>query len=79
MVEVIYEVVEHNGGWAYKAFGVYSETFRTPEQARRAAAQAAARQQLGGRMSGIVFQDPGGNWRKEVSDGSKRPVTRFQG
>jgi hypothetical protein len=79
MMEVIYEVVEHNGGWAYKAFGVYSETFRSAEQARRAAEQAAARQQLGGRDNGIVFQDPRGNWRKEVSDGSKRPATRVQG
>ena len=27
MSKVIYEIVEHDGGWAYRADGVYSETF----------------------------------------------------
>ena len=26
--KVTYEVVEHDGGWAYRVNGVYSETFR---------------------------------------------------
>ena len=27
MTKIIYEVVEHDGGWAYRVDGVYSETF----------------------------------------------------
>jgi len=41
MVEVTYEIVEHDGGWAYKVDGVFSETFATHADAL-AAAQAAA-------------------------------------
>jgi len=41
MAEVVYEIVEHDGGWAYKVDGVFSETFQSHEDAL-AAAQAAA-------------------------------------
>ena len=40
MSRVIYEVVEHDGGWAYRAGGVYSETFSTHDLARQAAVLA---------------------------------------
>src|SRR5262249_36540671 len=29
MTKIIYEIVEHDGGWAYRLDGVYSETFRS--------------------------------------------------
>ena len=29
MSEVTYEIVEHDGGWAYKVAGVFSEPFPT--------------------------------------------------
>ena len=41
MAEVTYEIVEHDGGWAYKVDGVFSEPFPTHEDAL-AAAQSAA-------------------------------------
>ena len=41
MTEVTYEIVEHDGGWAYKVGGVFSETFPT-HAAALAAARAAA-------------------------------------
>jgi hypothetical protein len=27
MTKITYEIVEHDGGWAYRADGVFSETF----------------------------------------------------
>ena len=45
MVKVIYEIVEHDGGWAYRVDGSYSETFRTHDEAKFAARRAAVEQQ----------------------------------
>ena len=42
MTHVTYEIVEHDGGWAYRVNGAYSETFRTHDDARKAAHRAAA-------------------------------------
>jgi len=36
MTKIIYEVVEHDGGWAYQVDGVFSETFPSHDLARRA-------------------------------------------
>ena len=44
MPDVIYEIVQHDGGWAYKVDGVFSEPFATHAEAL-AAAQAAAEEQ----------------------------------
>ncbi len=44
MPDVIYEIVQHDGGWAYKVDGVFSESFPTHAEAL-AAAQAAAEEQ----------------------------------
>lgn len=78
MVEVTYEIVEHDGGWAYRVAGAYSETFRTREMARQAAEEAAAKQQQAGQTDGIVFQDSEGMWHQELAPGSDRPATRVQ-
>jgi hypothetical protein len=42
MTKVTYEVVEHDGGWAYKMAGTYSETFPSHSDALAAAKIAAA-------------------------------------
>jgi hypothetical protein len=44
MIKVTYEVVEHDGGWAYRVNGVYSETFPTHALAHKAAERAAREQ-----------------------------------
>lgn len=75
MTKVTYEIVEHDGGWAYRMSGVYSETFRTHEDALHAAQTAAAEQQLGGTSEGISYQDAKGEWHEEVADGGDRPQT----
>jgi hypothetical protein len=79
MAKVIYEIVEHDGGWAYRADGVYSETFPTHDAARRAAERAAREQQVGGTNAAISFQDRQGVWHEEQAKGSDRPETEVRG
>ena len=75
MTEVRYEIVEHDGGWAYRAQGTYSETFPTREAALAAARRAAGEQRVPGEDEGIVYEDERGQWREELSDGDDRPQT----
>jgi hypothetical protein len=76
MTEVVYHLVEHDGGWAYRVDGTYSETFPSRDAARRAAARAAAEQRRPGETTGIVYEDASGRWREEVDRGDDRPDTR---
>ena len=48
MARVKYAIVEHDGGWAYKVDGTFSETFRSREAAHYAACRAALEQQQPG-------------------------------
>ena len=41
MVKAHYEIVEHDGGWAYRMQGTYSETFPSKAAAEAAAIRAA--------------------------------------
>jgi hypothetical protein len=75
MTNVVYHVVEHDGGWAYQVDGTYSETFPTHEAAHKAAARAAGEQRVSGQDEGIVYEDKGGKWHEEVSSGADRPAT----
>ncbi|HEY1925910.1 MAG TPA: DUF2188 domain-containing protein [Caulobacteraceae bacterium] len=74
MSEERYRVVEHDGGWAYTALGVYSETFRTRDAALAAARRAAAEQAVPDRMRMIEYQDETGAWRVEIAPGDDRPA-----
>ena len=75
MTTVHYEIVEHDGGWAYRADGTYSETFRTRDAAVAAAKRAAGEQRVGGEETGIDYEDKSGVWHEELSDGDDRPET----
>lgn len=75
MVMVKYEIVQHDGGWAYKVGGALSETFRSHDAALKAANKAAARQKRPGVTDGIVYQDARGDWHEELAQGSDRPHT----
>ena len=79
MTHVTYEIVEHDGGWAYRVDGAYSETFRTHDEARKAAHRAADEQRVGGQTRGIVYEDKDGQWHEEIADGGDRPDTDVQG
>jgi uncharacterized protein DUF2188 len=75
MSKVTYEVVEHDGGWAYRVGDVISETFPTHAAAHAAAATAAGRQRIAGQTDGIEYEDSKGEWHQEVAEGGDRPET----
>ena len=75
MTKVTYEVVEHDGGCAYRANGVLSETFPTHALAHKAAERAAREQRVAGESAGISYEDADGRWHDEVSAGDDRPET----
>ena len=79
MTKVVYEIVEHDGGWAYRANGAYSETFPTHDAARHAAQSAAAKQTVAGSTTGISYEDRQGQWHTELAKGEDRPETEVMG
>src|SRR5436190_18115585 len=79
MPEVIYEIVEHDGGWAYRVDGVYSEPFPSHDEARRAAERAAKEQVIRGDTTDISYEDKEGRWHDELAKGSDRPETDDEG
>jgi len=78
MTEVIYEIVEHDGGWAYKANGVFSESFPTHAEALAAAQAAAEEQRVPGATQTIEWEDEQGRWHTETARGSDRPQTEVK-
>jgi len=78
MPDVIYEVVEHDGGWAYKVGDVFSETFASHEEAAIAAKQAADAQEVPGESETIEYQDEKGRWHTEDEAGNDRPDTEVE-
>ena len=78
MTIVKYEVVEHDGGWAYKVGDVYSETFPTHQEASTAARIAASNQAVGGKTEHIEFEDSKGVWHQEIAAGDDRPETEVE-
>ncbi|MBI1406347.1 MAG: DUF2188 domain-containing protein [Caulobacter sp.] len=75
MTTVTYEVVEHDGGWAYRVGETYSETYPTHDAAAAAARVAAGEQRVGGETAGIVYEDEKGRWHGEIAEGGDRPDT----
>jgi len=79
MTKVTYEVVQHDGGWAYRVDGVYSETFATHDKARHAAERAAHLQVVPGEEAEISYEDKQGGWHDEHVSGDDRPDTDVKG
>ncbi len=79
MTRITYEIVEHDGGWAYKVGDVFSETFPTHDQAREAAEIAAAEQTSAGPDETIEYEDENGVWHEENASGRDRPETEVEG
>ena len=75
MSHVIYKVVRHDDGWAYKVDGVFSEAFPTHALALAAARRAAAEQRTPGRTEAIEYEDAQGRWHTETARGGDRPNT----
>ncbi len=79
MSHVVYEIVEHDGGWAYRAGTTLSETYKTHDLARKAAENAAREQRAPGEATPIQYETRQGDWREEDSAGADRPQTDVKG
>jgi Uncharacterized protein conserved in bacteria (DUF2188) len=79
MTKITYEIVQHDGGWAYRANGTFSEPFPTHDAARKAAERAAKEQAVPGETTPISYEDSKGHWHKEVAPGDDRPETDVEG
>ncbi|MGH6665627.1 MAG: DUF2188 domain-containing protein [Pseudolabrys sp.] len=75
MSQVTYEIVEHDGGWAYKVDDVFSEPFPSHAAALAAAKAAAIEQTVPGHTEEIQYEDEKGRWHTETAPGSDRPQT----
>jgi uncharacterized protein DUF2188 len=75
MSDIIYEIVQHDGGWAYTVDGVFSETFASHAAALTAARRAAKEQRTPGRTEMIEYETADGKWHTETASGSDRPET----
>jgi hypothetical protein len=78
MSDITYEIVEHDGGWAYKVGDVFSEPFPTHAAALKAAQLAAEEQKTPGDTEVIEFEDSKGKWHTETARGSDRPSTTIK-
>ena len=79
MTKMTYEIVQHDGGWAYRANGTYSEPFPTHDAARKAAERAAREQLSPGESTPISYEDDKSRWHNEVAKGDDRPETDVEG
>jgi hypothetical protein len=75
MTHVVYRIVKHEQGWAYQVGETFSENYLNHDDARSAALVAAREHELSGNTVGIAFEDAGGQWHEELSNGSDRPFT----
>lgn len=75
MSHVTYQIVQHDGGWAYKVDDVFSEAFPTHAEALAAARTAAAEQRVPGNSEVIEYEDEHGKWHTEKAPGADRPET----
>ena len=75
MADVTYEIVEHDGGWAYKVGDVFSESYPTHADALSAAKAAAEEQTVPGHTETIEYEDEKGRWHTETAPGTDRPHT----
>ena len=79
MSKTTYEIVRHDGGWAYKVDETFSEPFRTHDEARKAAELAAKEQAEPGETTVISYEDKKGHWHNEKSPGDDRPEPDVEG
>lgn len=79
MTRIVYEIVKHDGGWAYRAGGTYSESFSSHDAAHQAAERVAREQMAPGEAALISYEDSEGRWHKEVSAGTDRPAVKVSG
>ena len=79
MTKITYQIVQHDGGWAYRVDETYSETFPSHDLARKAAERAAKEQGVPGEATIISYEDKQGHWHDEKSAGTDRPAAKVKG
>jgi hypothetical protein len=79
MAKITYQIVQHDGGWAYRVDETYSETFPSHDSARKAAEHAAKEQGVSGEATVISYEDKQGHWHDEKSAGNDRPEVKVKG
>ena len=76
MVHVTYRIVQHDGGWAYKADGVFSEPFcHACGCARGREGRRRGSREVPGHTEVIEYEDEHGHWHTETASGGDRPAT----
>ena len=78
MTKIVYEIIQHDGGWAFKLGDTISETFGSHDAAYAAAKRVAAEQMRPGQTVGISWEDERGRWHDEISSGDDRPDVDIQ-
>lgn len=73
MTKITYDIIEHDGGWAFKLGDTISETFTSHNAAYAAAKRVALEQQRPGETVGISWEDEKGRWHDEITAGDDRP------
>ena len=79
MSKITYQIVRHDGGWAYRVDETFSETFPTHDAAHAAAERAAREQAMPGEATVISYEDKHGHWHREQSPASDRPEPKVKG
>lgn len=73
MTKIVYEIIQHDGGWAFKLGDTISQSFLTHDAAYNAAKRVAFEQARPGETVGISWEDERGRWHDELSSGDDRP------
>ena len=73
MIKIVYEIIRHDGGWAFKLSDTISATYQNHDAAYNAAKRVALEQMRPGETAGISWEDERGRWHDEVSPGDDRP------
>lgn len=78
MTKIVYEIIQHDGGWAFKLGDTISDTFRSHDGAYAAAKRVAIEQTRPDDTVGISWEDERGRWHDEISRGDDRPQVAVQ-
>lgn len=73
MTKIVYEIIKHDGGWAFKLGDSFSSTFRSHDAAYAAAKRVALEQARADETVSISWEDESGRWHDEISPGDDRP------
>jgi len=73
MTKIVYEIIKHDGGWAFKLGDTISQSYQTHQGAYDAARRVAVEQMRPGETVGISWEDERGRWHDEVEPGDDRP------